>query len=55
MTNALAGVIFSVSVPYMLNANVGNLGGKIGFVFAFLWVARHLWPVSDVRAVYVQP
>ncbi|PSN74207.1 general substrate transporter [Corynespora cassiicola Philippines] len=36
MTNALAGVVFSVSVPYMFNADAGNLGGKIGFIFAFL-------------------
>ncbi|KAJ8108536.1 hypothetical protein OPT61_g8106 [Boeremia exigua] len=36
MTNALAGVAFSISVPYMFNADAGNLGGKIGFIFAFL-------------------
>lgn len=36
MTNALAGVIFSVSVPYMFNADAGNLGGKIGLIFAAL-------------------
>ncbi|KAH6643101.1 general substrate transporter [Boeremia exigua] len=34
--NALAGVVFSISVPYMFNADAGNLGGKIGFVFAGL-------------------
>jgi SP family general alpha glucoside:H+ symporter-like MFS transporter len=36
MTNALAGVLFSVSVPYMFNADAGNLGGKIGLIFAAL-------------------
>ncbi|KAH7386037.1 general substrate transporter [Pyrenochaeta sp. MPI-SDFR-AT-0127] len=36
MTNALAGVVFSISVPYMFNADAGNLGGKIGFIFAAL-------------------
>lgn len=34
MVNAFAGVVFSVSVPYMFNYDAGNLGGKIGFVFA---------------------
>lgn len=36
MVNAFAGVVFSVSVPYMFNADAGNLGGKIGFIFAAL-------------------
>ncbi|KAF9690981.1 hypothetical protein EKO04_011264 [Ascochyta lentis] len=36
MTNAFAGVAFSISVPYMFNADAGDLGGKIGFIFAFL-------------------
>ncbi|OAL49793.1 general substrate transporter [Pyrenochaeta sp. DS3sAY3a] len=36
MVNAFAGVVFSVSTPYMFNADAGNLGGKIGFIFAAL-------------------
>jgi hypothetical protein len=36
IANAMAGVVFSISVPYMFNADAGNLGGKIGFVFAAL-------------------
>ncbi|KAH8179184.1 sugar transporter domain-containing protein [Sarocladium implicatum] len=31
--NALFGWLFSFVVPYMFNADEGNLGGKIGFVF----------------------
>ncbi len=34
--NALTGVAFSISVPHIFNADAGNLGGKIGFIFAFL-------------------
>ncbi|KAH7130188.1 general substrate transporter [Dendryphion nanum] len=36
ITNALAGVVFSITVPYMFNVDAGNLGGKIGFIFAAL-------------------
>ncbi|KAF2010390.1 general substrate transporter [Aaosphaeria arxii CBS 175.79] len=36
ITNAFAGVVFSISVPYMFNVDAGNLGGKIGFIFAAL-------------------
>lgn len=32
--NALMTWLFSFTVPYMFNADAGNLGGKIGFVFA---------------------
>ncbi|KAJ1327003.1 MFS transporter SP family general alpha glucoside:H+ symporter [Microdochium nivale] len=32
--NAFMMWIFNFSVPYMFNADAGNLGGKIGFVFA---------------------
>lgn len=32
--NALMTWLFSFTVPYMFNADGGNLGGKIGFVFA---------------------
>ncbi|KAM0328699.1 hypothetical protein ACHAQA_005112 [Verticillium albo-atrum] len=34
LVNALATWAFSFCVPYMFNADAGNLGGKIGFVFA---------------------
>lgn len=34
--NALFGWVFSFVVPYMFNADAGNLGGKIGFVFVGL-------------------
>lgn len=34
--NALFGWVFSFVVPYMFNADEGNLGGKIGFVFVGL-------------------
>lgn len=32
-TNAFATWVFALCVPYMFNADQGNLGGKIGFVF----------------------
>ncbi|KAH8199174.1 hypothetical protein TruAng_006643 [Truncatella angustata] len=34
IANALASWAFNFTVPYMFNADEGNLGGKIGFVFA---------------------
>jgi hypothetical protein len=33
MTNAVWGLIMQFSVPYMINPDAGNLGGKIGFIF----------------------
>lgn len=36
MVNALCGVLFSITTPYMFNADAGNLGGKIGLIFAAL-------------------
>lgn len=36
MVNALAGVAFSISTPYMFNADAADLGGKVGFIFAAL-------------------
>lgn len=31
-----AGWAFSFTVPYMFDVDAGNLGGKVGFIFAFL-------------------
>lgn len=36
MVNALCGVVFSITTPYMFNVDAGNLGGKIGLIFAAL-------------------
>lgn len=34
LVNAFMSWAFNLTVPYMFNADQGNLGGKIGFVFA---------------------
>ncbi|EQB56310.1 hypothetical protein CGLO_03688 [Colletotrichum gloeosporioides Cg-14] len=36
VSNALFGWTFSFSVPYMINPDAGNLGGKVGFLFGGL-------------------
>ena len=33
ITNSLWGLIMQFTVPYMINPDAGNLGGKVGFVF----------------------
>jgi hypothetical protein len=33
MTNALGGWVFLFTIPYMINPDAGNLGGKVGFIF----------------------
>lgn len=34
ISNAVSSWAFNFTVPYMFNADEGNLGGKIGFIFA---------------------
>ena len=33
ITNAVWGLIMQFTVPYMINPDAGNLGGKVGFIF----------------------
>lgn len=33
ITNAIWGLIMQFTVPYMINPDAGNLGGKVGFIF----------------------
>ncbi|KAG9254735.1 general substrate transporter [Emericellopsis atlantica] len=33
ITNSLWGLIMQFTVPYMINPDAGNLGGKVGFIF----------------------
>ena len=33
ITNAVWGLIMQFTIPYMINPDAGNLGGKIGFIF----------------------
>ncbi|KAH8805310.1 general substrate transporter [Xylogone sp. PMI_703] len=33
ITNAIWGLIMQFTIPYMINPDAGNLGGKVGFVF----------------------
>ncbi|KAH8771639.1 putative MFS transporter [Diaporthe sp. PMI_573] len=40
---AAASIIFTVAVPYMLNSNEGNWGGKAGFLFGGISFVCFLW------------
>jgi MFS transporter, SP family, general alpha glucoside:H+ symporter len=40
---AAASIIFTVAVPYMLNTNEGNWGGRAGFLFGGISFVCFLW------------
>lgn len=44
---AAASIIFTVAVPYMLNSNEGNWGGKAGFLFGGKFAS--FGAISDCR------
>ncbi|KAH8820762.1 general substrate transporter [Xylogone sp. PMI_703] len=48
-THNLPGWVFSFSIPYMINPDAGNLGGKVGFIFGSFTV------VLFVIAWYICP
>ncbi|KAI6365780.1 hypothetical protein MCOR25_005269 [Pyricularia grisea] len=35
-TQAICGIVFNFAIPYMVNPDEGNMGGKVGFVFGGL-------------------
>lgn len=43
LTNYATSTIFAVAIPYCLNTDQANWGGKIGFMFAGLGVICFLW------------
>ena len=46
-TQTLSGWLIIFTIPYMINPDAGNLGGKAGFVFfglgVFVTVSLYLW------------
>ena len=44
---ALAGIVMTVAIPYLINPDQANLGGKLGFFFGGLSVPCLLWWYLD--------
>lgn len=40
---ALASIVFSIAMPYMLNSNEGNWRGKTGFLFGPISLLCYVW------------
>ena len=40
---ALAGIVMTVAIPYLINPDQANLGGKLGFFFGGLSIPCLLW------------
>lgn len=42
-TQAVMGIIFNISIPYMINPDEANLRGKVGFIFGGLATVAAIW------------
>jgi sugar porter (SP) family MFS transporter len=42
-TQAVMGLIMNFAIPYMVNPDEGNLGGKVGFIFGGLGAIATVW------------